>query len=350
VRQLNVRGVALMQQDALKAQRLIMEAHELAETAGSDSLLMDTERNLGLVLFYQGDYELAAQWFRRSLQRAMSLADTLLMIRLNGKIGMSLAAQSKYDEAELHYDDAMELLQNRLHFDPKVLVNTAVSLAAVKRRNGKFQESEALLNQALKTSQQYAFDEGIAQALSNLGSLYLQQKDYKRADSLLTRSLVYSERAGSGEGVVRNYLMLGDLYIQSGNCMGAEQVLKKGLKMSETLYLRPQKAENLRLLWKASECRGDFNQAFIWQNQYLLVRDSLDMESKQRTIRSLETYYQMDAEAGKKAFEKKVATLEKKVGRYRLFTWVFAGAFFVTLFVAVWSGWKLRRIRQVVRS
>jgi tetratricopeptide (TPR) repeat protein len=327
---LNLRAMSILTKDAYKAHRMIREALGLAQQTGDTDLLLETEQNLGFVLSYMGDFEHAKAFYLSAEQRALALHDTLGIIKANAGLGMVFTALSDFANAERHYKIAVDLMDGR-SFDLRMQVNHLIALAVVKRQNGHPVQSMNRLRKAVALSEQVQYNEGLAQAWANMGLLHLENGAFKAADSLFAKSLLLSERTGSVQGKAATYLYLGRLYLKSGNCNGASASLQKGLDIANNARLRPLLPDLYKELMLASECRGDFNAAYLWQNRYLLLTDSLEREKQTRQINAIEAYYQADIDTEKRVHQKTDDSLRQALVLYKTSTFALLSALIVSL-------------------
>ena len=100
-------------------------------------------------------------------------------------------AQRKFDQAELHYGQALKLLQEvrgAEHPDVAAILN---NLGVLHRLHGQFAEAEPLLRRALAIKEK-AFGpehQEVALGLHNLAMLYDTQGRYEQAEPLYRRAL-----------------------------------------------------------------------------------------------------------------------------------------------------------------
>ena len=180
--------------------------------------------------------------------------------------GTSWFGMEKYAEAMESFNQALALFKKTMH--PVYGSVTLTKMARVKMKQSRFDEAEALLNEALAGS---SAEIVIASVNVKLGELFYLKKDLNKADHYLTEGLLRSKNA-------------------------------------KILELQEQSSE---LLFKVSTDRKNFEKAL---NMYVF-HDRLIDSSKTEASKNLLAQSQLKHEFEKKEFNYRLATQKKAAAK-----------------------------------
>lgn len=236
--------------------------------------------NMGLIhndlgTLYESMYRLDEAVFHRQkmveiIQRdyAKHKNPQLLAIAYNN-MGNLYNAMGEFQLAEEYFEKSRSLHEINFGSSGAGYVRPLVHLANVKRELEKYEEADALYNQAYSLQKEVAADDwrNMAYVESQYGDLFFDKKDYRKAENLYAKSLLNNRKAG----VIDNSLVeqtrttLAESYARQGRTKEALELLKDVLsryrkgypkgniviagqydKISQTYYLDNQQELALR--------------------------------------------------------------------------------------------------------
>ena len=191
-----------------------------------------------------------------------------------------------YLSERAHYTRAQQLLQRAAYIGEQVLGPThslvaeaLYDLGILYLRQGKYAEAESLLQRALNIREQ-TLDAGhpqVAASLSGLGRFYLRQGKYAEAESLLQRALSLREQTLSKDHpqVAASLNVLATLYRYQGKYEQAEPLYVRALSIGEQALGadRPQVAIVLNNLADLYKEQGKYEQAEPLFQRALQIRE-----------------------------------------------------------------------------
>ena len=208
--------------------------------------LGNTLPEAGEVLFKAGSYLLARGRLGEAeplLERAVTLAhqvprggSRVLLGRLE-KLADLYWMQGKYDQGEQLLLQALVLEEEEWSASHPCTGETLNNLAVFYRKQGKHEQAESLYMRALENQEQAAEPSfpHLADTLNNLGVLYYGQGKYEQAEALYQRALAIREQYLGPEhpDTAASLNTLGLLYWMQWKYEQAEPLLKRALAIRE---------------------------------------------------------------------------------------------------------------------
>jgi diguanylate cyclase (GGDEF)-like protein/putative nucleotidyltransferase with HDIG domain len=183
----NMLGMFRWQQGELdEAVRLYNDARERAIRTGDAKLAAITAQNLGVIANIRGDFARALEFYQASLAdyRSMGLVRDVC-IALNN-LGMVYTDTERWDEAELSYREAIELVRDLRDVALRVQIEVNVVEMWVARRD--FARARDTADAAMELAAQMGDAQIPGDAYRLLGVIERESGDLTRAESMLQRS------------------------------------------------------------------------------------------------------------------------------------------------------------------
>lgn len=242
---------------ALRLHKAIGEREEVAKTLAK----------IGSLFHLRGDYGQARRYYRRALKIARTVSPSAERLPLHylanlyesfgnperserifrrllsvteptnvgelatlfGNLGNTLAAQSKFSEAEAAMRKAYEY-ESRLGNTEGVARNLC-NLAMLYYHRIEFDTAEMLLTEALDCANRLGDDHLAAVALGNLAEVLLEKarigtEDFVRVEQIARQGLVLAEQMGSADLIARKQVTLGRIYLTLGMRAEAKQLFE----------------------------------------------------------------------------------------------------------------------------
>jgi tetratricopeptide (TPR) repeat protein len=163
-------------------------------------------------------------------------ASPVLIPSLNQLAGITRSLDC-YTESE-GYLEAADKIANGSKVSPSQIAATQIALGLLRRSQGRFDEAENLLRQALSTrEQQYGSDHrNVAAAASELGRVLEEKGNFSDAESLYRRALTFRLRRYGNDSPItaRSYNSLGRLYMKQSAPNEAYQLFEMALTSVES--------------------------------------------------------------------------------------------------------------------
>ena len=250
------------------------------------------------------DYAQAEGEIERAWETVQNRGELILEVRCLNKLGwIAWKNGGNYAQAELHYRQAIDLLDGWAHYDGEeahALIDTLNSLGTLYRQQGDWTQAEARYQQALEMSRQSKNRREEARTLDNLGSLAYHQRQFDQAlthhqaalrlfrmigdrsgagDALHNLVLVFQER-GEYRTTLENLAAVEEIRRSTGNRWEIVNVcMEFGILYHELGDLAQAEAHLQRGLQVAQQINDLEGRAYLLSNLGLVLRDQANWEA-----------------------------------------------------------------------
>ncbi|MEE8148972.1 MAG: tetratricopeptide repeat protein, partial [candidate division Zixibacteria bacterium] len=173
---------------------------------------------------------------RLAQQKAVEDGDSILLAEIFATIGSVLIRLGEYKEAEKAYRDAESIFRRNDQLEGQC--RALNQLSGLFFRQNDYQNSLAILTDALNIAHQLGDTKKIAYMMGNLGRLNTFLGDFPEATRHLQLNIDVSTELNDWLEVGRAYLSLAYVHIQTGEYQSAEEKLQKAKE-----FLSKQKSE-----------------------------------------------------------------------------------------------------------
>ena len=286
--------------------------------------------NLASVYLELANYKEAVKYSYESLQMMEALKNTDGIIPAYSNLGNVYSAQENYPKAIEFYERAIKLSEKSKKTALNGLASLKSDLAAAYKNDNKPQKALSLYNEALSIFNKENNVFGINNQLVNIGSLYIDLKDFEKAEDFLNRGLKGKNEIGDEQGIAQIYFNLGELnrlkgmYPQSNNFyLQSLEIAKENENLNDQLLA-------VGGLATVDETIGNFKGAFEWQKKYQVYKDSLNNATTYDQINTFQTLYETERR------DKEITLLnkEKEVQELRIRRKNLMQIFWITCFLA----------------
>jgi len=272
----------------------------LFESIGDPLGIANMASNLGVIYYDQGSHDNALTYYFQSLGMSEKLKDPRRITTALVNIGGVYSQMRDYDKAVEYYQKVGDYLPE---LDDALIKSTyLMGLGEVYSLKGNREEAIRYFTDALEINRQ---TQDYAHNLTMIGKEEFKRGDKERAIQYLTEALETARASDLALDQVQTLLAMGDVYRDNS----PEKALK-AYKEGELLALTMETNEELRDIYQgmssAYERKGDFKNAYAYQNKYLELKDLIFNLETDDKIRGL----QFDFDLEKK--QDQIGLLEKE--------------------------------------
>ncbi len=159
----------------------------------------DCLNEIGVVYWYQGDYEAALQAFDDCQQMAAAAGNTLLVCRTLGNMGTIYASQGQPERALEAYRKGQALASEQS--DRLNLAILYSNMGAIQVELGDYTEALKSYVRSLQLGLEIGYRQGVGVSVGNLGDLYLDQGLFAESLACSEQNLKISLELGDQMGV-----------------------------------------------------------------------------------------------------------------------------------------------------
>ncbi len=249
-------------------------------------------QNIGVMYYYQKDFEKALENYRKALALRRLTRENNYMAQLYNNMGSVMRRRKEYDSAITFYSSALQI--KRLLNDKQSLATSLLNISVAYQYKNEFNRAIENVNAAIALCKETGNDYDLSSCYLALGEIYLKLKKPLEAREQALASLRLAEKLGSNE-------LLFNVYEE--------------LSLCDTLA-------------------GDYKKAYLDFTDAMYYKDQVYTKDKSDAIGRLQTFYDTE----KKDNEIRILNADnesrKKQQRFLL---VILGLSFVLLVVALWA-------------
>ena len=283
-----------------KALDIYQLAEKISEQSGDKEGVATARLNLGSVSYFQGNYELAIDNYRKGETLFLSLNNRFEAARCHYGIALVYQAQRKETDALKTFEEALPEFQAA--GDKTELLNTLASIGGLQYQLGNYEAASktflaiaglgengeifSRVAEAFYMQHDYAqalvyyqraLDLFTAQnslagtigALGGAGNCYFYQRNYDRALELYNRTLALEQKLNDQTGVATRLQNIGHVHRARGDYASALEAYFKSLSIAEQLPGKATAATTLGSIGLVRAMQGDNAQAVDYFNRSL---------------------------------------------------------------------------------
>jgi serine phosphatase RsbU (regulator of sigma subunit)/uncharacterized protein HemY len=254
--------------------------------------LVNTLMSLGHSHRSLGEFQIAYGYFMDGLKVAEGEQDEDLTATAYINIAILFSDQKKYDEA---LDFQLKSLEIKQRTGSKKSIASAMSnVGTIYMNMKKYSEALHYLLQSMKIREDINDKKGIATTANNIAELFLETNDLKKAEEYCQRSLKIRTDVNDRAGIASSLINLAKIYEALGRIQDAINTLEKSREILELLESKTILVSNYKSLARLYAQQQNFHRAFLYQEKYSDLNDTLFQENTFRQMAELQTKYDTD--------------------------------------------------------
>jgi len=324
-----------------KALEYYLISIKTSEEVGDKKGMSNCYNLISNVYYYQGNYERAIDYYFKSLKNREEIGDKYGMAECYGNIGNVYKNQSNFERA-IEYSLKALRISEELN-NKRLMSFNYNTLGTVYTSQRKFDLALEYYFKSLKIEEEFDAKQRMSQCYTNIGSTYNDLGDYDKAIQYHLKSLKISEEIGDKNvmptvfwNIALLHVKLADSYAKNSS----ERIdhlniaLENGLKaitLAQEIKATPLENVVANTLMEVYKKLGNYPKAMEFAEVYMITKDSLYNEAKNKEINGLQLNYERDKNLKEKTILEKDKTLaQEKAKRQTLFT-IFFGLGFIML-------------------
>lgn len=332
---------------------------DFAKAKGRTKQMAEALNVQGISYHIQGDFVKAMEHFSRCLSLYKKINYLKGMADCLGNLGTVSHTQQEF-ALSIYYNEQGILIDKKLGNKIGIatsLNNIALSMSgqsdsAVAKGNmdysrTKLDKAMKILNECLAIQREINNPQGIANALGNLGDVYLDKQEYDKALEYFIQSNELFQQVNDLQGMVSNFSNISNIYLIKKDYPKSIRYANKAMDLARELNGLIELSQSALVLWKAYKATGNHKLALDMHELYMTTRDSIRSEENQKEVIRQQFKYQYEKQAAadsvRASHEKKLKDVQiakhqaeikaRKIQQYFLFgglgfVLVFAGLIF----------------------
>lgn len=286
---------------------------KLADSLNYLSGKAKANRVLGVAYWSQGNHLEAIKHLNDALQQNKNLNHLEDTANCTLNLAMVYAAIQEDDKALSMYEDAINQF-TALNLEGRI-ATTFTKIASIYIKQNRLFEAKEYLTNALKMHTEANFTYGIAEAHNRLGILYVNQNEKEQAYYHIEKSITYGRKVNDTDGMTSNLIQYGKLLMLDYKFEAAEQHLNLAIKRAKQHNLKRYELEAYKELKALKRLEGKPEEALVYYDKYVSLKDSIFNSEKTMRISALEFANQI------KAKEKELELLAEKERSNNFIKW-----------------------------
>ncbi len=349
-------GTEMMGQEPEKSLQYLKQGLLLATESGDIVRQSRGYSGLGSLRYMQSDFPIAILLFQKSLTLAFAAGDMIQVARQYSNIGTIYDISGRYPEAAQNYFKSLRVFEYKNDSAGRAFVLNNLGIVFIEI--GQPNQALDFYKQALKIKSSLCDTLGMASTLNNIGTVYQSNlNDLNNAALFYSKALILYEKKDNLYGVAFATHNLGkvksdlglhneaipffekaiELRIELGDLTGemqsrqllARQLLSVGkvdqaytfaepcLKQQNTLKTPKERADLLETLSLISAALSDYKNAYWYERELSILRDSLLGIENSSKIHELNIQYETESKE-RKIVELNLAKQSEQQKRYYL--------------------------------
>ena len=275
-----------------QAKLYLDEAYKISTDFNDTVSQIKTLNYLGLNEFTVGNYELASDFYFKSLQLAEQVSDSALIAKVNHNLGMIYDELEEYDEAIDFYRQSLKY--DEVHKDTLGILRSFINLSISYQNKKDLTEAQKYCDKAYDLAIQKKDSVLLVAIVNNLGTIAYDKKEYEKGLTYYTEALKLYSDLNDKDGIATTYNNLGLVYLDTKDYPKSKEYFFKALKLAEELNLYDFSGDiygNLKFYFEET---GDYKKALFYYDKFNEVYDSLIGERKNKQIRQLQAKYDLE--------------------------------------------------------
>jgi len=292
--------------------------------------------NLGSLNFSLGEDTKSIEYHLKSLKIAEEINNKIRIATNLSNIGTVYANKpATYDKAIDYFLKALPIFEEINYAEG---IGTAtVNIGEIYFRKGNYDSALTFFQTSIKMYQGTA---DAALALSYIGEIYAERKDFENAFSYHNQAVEVTERLGAQQYLAQSLLSLAKTQNKKGDLLKSVQTYNKALKISEEIKAKQEIKNSYEALAKVYAELNDFKNAYIYETLLTSIKDTLYNTAEDKKIQQL----QFNSDIDKKQAEIGLLTKEKKL--QKIITYATGASGILLLIVAIGSYNRYKFVRR----
>jgi len=238
--------------DATSSREALRLYEEIGDLAGQDAVL----NNMGIVAFWQNDWDEAVRLWRRAEEIADKIGNPVDAAYTMCNIAETLAEQGHLDEAETNLREAMRLWQGAGYRGGAAYAK--IHLGRVAARSGRFDEAMRLLDEARKESRDVGSDVEVLEAEVRIAECHVLRAEPEAAlESVRSASELARSIGGIAVQTPTLERMRGYASMQLGDLEGARLAFDESLRAARARGAQYEIALTIRGVIELAKVTGE---------------------------------------------------------------------------------------------
>ena len=291
----------------LRALEYGQQAAKMAEELGMTAERIRSYNYIGVIYRNVSNYPQAMSFYLKALELAEKEHNEQEIAYSYNNIGNLYQIQRQYP---LSLENTLKALASFQRLgDKRGAAYAHLRLGEVYEKQGMREQAIENYQESMRLRQELGDKEGLITPLNGIANIHRQKKEYASALTNYHQSIAIERELKHKKGFASSLLGAATVYSEMGEISNALRYAHEALQAAESADAMREVKDALKVLYEAHSKQGDFQEAFVWQQKFVRLKDSLDNDETNKQISLLRTEY----EAEKREAEIKMLNDTKKL-------------------------------------
>jgi tetratricopeptide (TPR) repeat protein len=260
---------------------------------------------LGIIYENIGDFELSLVHHLKALKLREALGDKAEIAKSYVNLGITYASSGQDKKGLEYYFKTLAICKQLKIKEERLETHTLYHISTSYRRLKKYTEAIQFATQALQKAESIAENVIIIDAQNGLGLIATEQKQYEKGRSYYQKVYDLAEKTQDWLILTNTLQHFAENYEQSFEYVQAIEFAQKSLKLAQKHGLKVEEKNAYFILATLHNKQNKFKEAFDYQLQYNILKDTLFNLQKSQQIAELTIQYETEKK------EQQIQLLEK---------------------------------------
>ena len=261
------------------------------------SKAVDTDKvylfyTLGNVYLQKGNYSKAVESHEKGLSLAVKRSMPIMEAKILNSLGSVYVETENYEKGVNYVKDALRIYEDQFPEKQEEICLLLTNVGNIQLELKEYDDALSNLKRALKINSLVKNECRYPLIYSGIGLCHLKKKEYDDAIRNLDLGLKASKKCGNLPAEIANMANLSDVFIELGDYEIADSILVEAyakVTSSNDKYLLK---ELLSSLIDLHEKQGNYEIAYKYQRELIVIKDSLFTEDLNNKLAVLDLNYE----------------------------------------------------------
>lgn len=220
----------------------------------------------------------------------------------------------------------------------KLRLDQRNSIGISQRKSNQFEAAEETFLEIIKEALQKDLSIVLAQTYSNLGNVYLDQKEFDKASKVYTKSDSICNALDLSVGILINKINRGELYVQQKQYNAALEILVPAESLADMLNITPFKLGIYESLSSSYQGIGNERMSDKYFRKYTEIKNDYDGNTPKSMMIAWELENEIKGNLAKE--NQYLISLQKEKAKQYLIAFILG---IITLLISVFYFWKSKK-------
>jgi signal transduction histidine kinase len=274
-------------------------AHDYAERSlnmarrlGIDTAIANAHHTDGIIYWYEGEIDKAAQSFFEALRIREEVGDSLGLSRSYNNIGNVNLWRGDYGQALAYYEKSLTLREAL--GDTEGMIYSLISLGEAKARQSALAEAQDYYERALALARRLNNRQAEALSCEKIGGFFLKNQQLDEALRYLNKASAINRSTGNRNQLTDDLLKIAEVRMRQNRNREARDTLKAAMAISRQIGSKDLEVECLERLSSLFANMGQHDSAYFFLREYNVLREELMSLERERALLDIMERYKSE--------------------------------------------------------